>query len=140
MKLETAISPPPLAQQRPGQTNRWRRLWQRFSAARRDAAAGRVRRVILLLAMLSLINAFDLIFTLEATKVGPFVELNPIAAAFVQTAGALVAFKVSMVLLGFGIFFCFRRHFLTELACWGLCGVYAVLAGRWWVYYFLVHD
>ena len=140
VKLNPAIPRAALPGQRAGRGRRWRRWALRLAAARRDAFANRSRRVVLLLAMLCLVNGFDLAFTLLASRLSHFVEINPIAAALVQTTGALVAFKVLMVLLAFAILFYFRRHLVTELACWGLCGIYAVLAGRWWVYYFLVND
>jgi len=137
VKMETVIPHSDLAACRPTARAGWRRLKLWVAHLRRNPRARRARRVVLLLAMLTVINVFDLIFTLIATRSDSFRELNPIAAALVESDTALVAFKAFMVLLAFGIFIRFRRHLLTEIACWGLSAVYALLAGRWWVYYFL---
>lgn len=141
MKLDPPIFAPPhvpAAARSPG------RLWHRLKAwvrsARCDPHARRARRVLLLLALLGIMNVFDLLFTLIAARATDFVELNPIAAGLVESTGALVVFKLLMMGVAFGIFFRFRRHGLTEIACWGLCAVYALLAGRWWSYYFLCHG
>lgn len=112
----------------------------RVLSARRDPHARRARRVTLLIAMLAIVNVFDLLFTLIAARATQFVELNPIAARLVNSSGALMGFKLVMMGIALGIFLRFRRHPLTELACWGLCVIYAVLAGRWWVYYFFCHT
>lgn len=136
VKLVPAISRSTFAAEGPLRRGRLRR----WLAARRDATASRARRVVLLIVLLSVVNGFDLAFTLLATRTGGFVELNPVAAGLVESAGALVAFKVLMSLFSFCILFHFRRRLLTEIACWGLCGIYAALAGRWWTYYFLCHD
>ena len=140
VEVNPAIPRPALTADGPGRARRWWRLQVWLAAPGRKAAAARARRVVLLIAMLSVVNGFDLAFTLLATRTGGFVELNPVAAGLVESAGALVAFKVLMVLFAFCIFFRFRRRLLTEIACWGLCGIYATLAGRWWTYYFLCHD
>ncbi len=139
VKLETAIPQPDLSARRQAERAGWRRLKLWVARLRRDPHARRARRVVLLLAMLTVVNAFDLVFTLIAAGSDSFRELNPIAAALLGSAAALVAFKAFTVLLAFAIFIRFRRHLLTEIACWGLSGIYAVLAGRWWVYYFLYH-
>lgn len=139
VRLMPAITRSTFAAEGPLRQLRWGRL-RRWLAARRDATASRARRVVLLIVLLSVVNAFDLAFTLLASSSAHFVELNPIAAGLVHTTAGLVAFKILTVLLAFCILFHFRRRALTELACWALCGVYAALAGRWWLYYFIYQD
>ena len=139
MEVEPAMMPrPALATGEPDQ-GRWRRRIARALSGV-DRGAARARRVLLLVALLGIANLFDLLFTLLAAKAAHFVELNPVAARLIKNTGALVAFKAALVLFGVVVFVRFRRHRLTELACWGLGGLYASLAGRWWVYYFRVHG
>lgn len=133
------IARPALPATKSAQSKRWRRLKLWVALARRDPRARRARRVVLLLVLLGIVNAFDLTFTLMAAKTSRFVELNPFAAALVKNTAGLVAFKALLVLFAATVFLRFRRHRLTEIACWGLCGIYATLAGRWWVYYFIYH-
>ena len=128
---------PPVAKS--AQLKRWRRLKLWVALARRNPHASRARRVVLLLGLLGLVNAFDLTFTVMAAQTSHFVELNPFADGLIKNTAALVAFKALLVLFAATVLLLFRRHRLTEIACWGLCALYAALAGRWWVYYFICH-
>ncbi len=103
--------------------------------ARDDPRARRARRVTLMLILLWIANAFDLVFTLLAIKAGGFMEANPIAEPLINNAGMLVAFKVLAVLFASIIIFKFRKRFLTEIGCWGLCITYTLLSATWWLYH-----
>ena len=107
--------------------------------ARNDPSARRARRVILTLVLLWVANAFDLIFTLLAIRVGGFEEANPIAEPLLNNAGLLVTFKILAVLFASIIILKFRKRLLTEIGCWGLCLTYTLLSARWWIYYFQHH-
>jgi hypothetical protein len=96
---------------------------------------GRPGRVILLVIFLAMLNAFDLVFTILAHRIGEFREANPIAALLLDHTAALVAFKAAALLVASAIFIVFRRHWLTELVCWTFCGVYTALSILWMVYY-----
>ncbi|MFW6133649.1 MAG: DUF5658 family protein [Planctomycetota bacterium] len=102
---------------------------------------GRSGRVVLLVLCLVLLNAFDLTFTLMAgafwstTTNTSFAEANPIARHFIQHPDRVIAYKVALVGTAGVILLVFRRRRLTEIACWGLCCIYAVLSVIWMVYY-----
>jgi hypothetical protein len=100
-----------------------------------DRRHGRVRRVLLMLMLLCLVNAFDLSFTIIAARTGSFKECNPIAAPLVASQGQLAAFKIFMVLFAASVIVTFRRHWLTELGCWVMTATYVGLAVVWWMYY-----
>ena len=100
-----------------------------------DAIAGRARRVVLMIIFIWILNIFDLSLTILAHEVGGFREVNPIARGLLNVSAKLVFFKLSTVTLATAILLAFRRHRLTEFACWGLCCVYTALAFRWMAYY-----
>jgi len=107
----------------------------RLQAAWRRRPSARPRRVLLLVGVICLLNGFDLAFTLLARQVGQFREVNPVARPLLERPAALVAFKVAAVLVASVIFIAFRRHRLTEIACWGFCFVYTALSLVWTTYY-----
>ena len=107
-------------------------------AGPREPATRRGRRVIMLLLLACMLNAFDLIFTLLACRHQYFIEFNPFARRLIATPSTLVAFKVSFVGLGSLVMFRFRSHQLAEIGCWGVCTFYSILAAVWWRFYQLV--
>lgn len=107
--------------------------------ARSNPSASRARRVILILVLLWIANAFDLTFTLLAIRAGGFEEGNPIAAPLLNDPGLLTAFKLLTVLFASIIILKFRRRRLTEIGCWGLCLTYILVSTMWWIYYFSHH-
>jgi len=92
-----------------------------------------------MLALLWIANAFDLVFTLLAVKVGGFVEANPIAAPIVDNVALLATFKILVVFMASVIIFKFRKRLLTEIGCWVLCLAYTLLSAKWWPDYFSHH-
>jgi len=113
----------------------WAGLMLRLRAARRDALAARARRVVLILVLLWVVGIFDLTFTLLADELGHFREANPVARPIVGNRGALVAFKITMLVCASSIFFALRRHVWAEVGCWLVAGVYTALAFVWLTYY-----
>ena len=95
----------------------------------------RARRVVLILVLIWMVSIFDLAFTLTGVDIGFFVELNPVARAFMSTSAGLTAFKLALVGLATAILFVLRRRLVTEVACWGLFIVHTALAFTWWEYY-----
>lgn len=114
---------------------RWRAALAWLQDARRCALACRARRVVLLLACLWMLNIFDLTFTLLASRIGHFEELNPLARHLLDSPVALVAYKFALLTFTSVVFFVFRRHWMTEVGCWYLAVVYTVLAAVWLHYY-----
>lgn len=97
---------------------------------------GRVRRVVLMLTLLLLVNGFDLTFTIMASRTDFFKEANPVAQPLIGCPGGLAAFKLFMVFFAAAVFLTFRRHWLTEVGCWLMTVAYFALAGVWWAFYF----
>lgn len=98
-------------------------------------AERRANRVILLVVLLWILNAFDLAFTIIAHDLGGFREANPLAAAVLGHPYRLVAFKLALVAFGSVVLLALRRRPVAELACWLLCGVYMVLGIVWMIYF-----
>lgn len=94
-------------------------------------------RVMLLLSAVWMLNAFDLLFTILAARLGSFVELNPVAAHLLGdgTYTALGMFKTALVVIGTCLLWQCRRYRLCEVGCWMVFFVYTGLAWRWLRYY-----
>lgn len=102
------------------------------------ALAGRFdrpRRVVLLLAAVWVLNAFDLGFTIIEANGRLFRELNPMAAQLLENPIALATYKVSLVFMGSFILLKYRRRRVSELGCWFLFFTYSYLWVRWAEYY-----
>jgi len=108
--------------------------------ARRNAAASRSRRIVLLLALLWVCSSFDLLFTLMAQRLGNFQELNPVANAMLHSPAALIIYKLAMLFIGSYILFRVRRHWFAEVACWGISVVYTALSFIWLDYYMVASQ
>jgi len=96
---------------------------------------GRAVRVVLLVLCLVVLNLFDLVFTLIACRIVPFQEENPIARQVIHSPELLIAYKLTLLTGAGAIFIACRRHWLAEVGCWLLCGVYGTLAVIWSCYY-----
>ncbi len=112
-----------------------------MASAVRTRWFNRCRRMLLLLAAVWIINAFDLGFTLVETVRGHFVEMNPIAARMLGgPVYAVVAYKAGLVGAGTVILLWLRRHSVAELTCWFLLAAHVYLAVRWYVYFELTLE
>lgn len=103
--------------------------------ARGDCPRARRRRVVLLLAAIWVLNAFDLGFTLFAHRFGYFTELNPVAAQILDSTHLLALYKFGLLVAGSVILIAVSRHAVAELGCWLLLVCYFYVACRWYVYY-----
>ena len=99
----------------------------------------RTLRVAVLLAAVCILNGLDLVFTLFADRIDMgkdalFVELNPVADAFLRTGliPSLICFKILMVLCGLGLLWKLRYSRLAVPACWLLLAAYICLSVRWY--------
>lgn len=97
--------------------------------------ASRATRVLLLVIAIWILSVFDLTFTLFATRIGGFHELNPVARLFIGNGQALILYKIGVTLAGTAVLLAFRRRRLTEIGCWLLFIAQAVLAGIWAAYF-----
>lgn len=96
----------------------------------------RPRRVLLTLAAVWIIGAFDFAFTLLEFDSGGFVELNPLARRVLEQPDHVVAaFKFGLLGVGTVILLALRRHAVAECACWLLLAIKVYVAVRWFAYY-----
>lgn len=107
-----------------------------------DWLARRPVRVGLLLIAVALLNGFDLTFTIMACRLGPFIELNPLAASVIDTGsyGALTLYKMGLVAAGSFILWQFRAYRISEVGCWMLALLYTGVSVRWFRYYETWHQ
>lgn len=102
-----------------------------------DPAARRARRVVLLLAVLWILNAFDLACTIMAQSNSHFNELNPFAQRILDQLHELIIFKIGAVFFASVVLFTYRHRRLVELSCWALGAVYVTLSFIWVRYFFM---
>jgi len=100
-----------------------------------SGGSARGRRVILLAALLAIANAFDLTFTLLARHHEIFHEVNPIVRSVIDSAAAVLAFKIGLAGFGLAVILRFRRVLLTEVLAWATCGVYLTLLVVWYHFF-----
>jgi hypothetical protein len=105
----------------------------RVATLQYDSQQGRVRRIVILLALLWTVSMADLGLTLWAARFSAFRELNPVAASFLASHQlfGVIAWKISLMLVATLTFWLARKRLSTELALWGLIAVFMLLAVRW---------
>jgi len=106
-------------------------------AGPRHAATGGDRgsvRLVALLAVLTVLHAFDLAFTHTQLQTGSFVEGNRLAACFAKTPLSLASFKLTLFGLGCAILYALRAHWQAEVGAWFLLTVSLALT-VWWIVY-----
>lgn len=104
----------------------------RLDAALHTVASLRARRVLLFLAAVWLLNAFDLTMTICAQADGMLHEENPVARAVLRHGTpALTAFKFALVVCPTIVLFNYRRLLCAELASCLAAIVYAGVAFHW---------
>ena len=96
-----------------------------------DPTGKRTRAVIQLLAVLVLLNAMDLLFTILANQTGAFIELSPVAGELVNSPVALGFYKTTLVALGVCILLLLRQRRAAEVTAWWLCALYVLVLVRW---------
>ncbi|HEY3244371.1 MAG TPA: DUF5658 family protein [Phycisphaerae bacterium] len=95
-------------------------------------ASARSHRVMCAVAGLCLISGFDLALTILAHAQGLLQEINPIAARILPHGpAALLAYKLSLLMVGSAILIRYRRLVICELAAFSLLAVYVLLAFQW---------
>jgi len=108
------------------------------------AVEARSHRVILLVAAIWMLNAFDLTLTVLSHQQGVLDEQNPVARHMLQYGVLSVAlYKVGLVLIGTYPLLRFRTARITELGTLVIVIAYATLAVRWsrcYDFYTLAHT
>jgi hypothetical protein len=87
-----------------------------------------------LLAILGLLNALDLAYTLFAYHIGMLDEMNPIAEAYLAAGlrPSFIAYKLLMFLAGSVMLWRVRKSAWAVPACWALVAVYLGLGVLWY--------
>jgi hypothetical protein len=87
------------------------------------------RKVLALIPVIWALNLLDLLFTLLAYQMGDFDELNPLA----RSIGWHWQIVLKLACLAFFTTVCVavRHRRITQLGCYAVTGVYAVLAVIW---------
>jgi hypothetical protein len=102
----------------------------------RRQSTSRPRRMLLILVALWLTNVFDAGLTLIAHAQGVLHEVNPLGVWLLsQGPHAVVAFKMSMLLIATGLLWRLRRHPLAELAAWVELATCVLVCLHWRAYY-----
>jgi hypothetical protein len=85
-------------------------------------------------AVLVVLNVFDLACTLLAVRTGGLLELNPIAEELTRSPILLVIFKLTVLGAVAAVLLRFWHYRLAQLVSWWASALYAVLAIRWATY------
>ncbi len=92
-------------------------------------------RMVVLLAVVFVLNMFDLAFTQTQLIRGNFAEANVFATAAVDHGPAgIAAYKVLLFGAGAVILYRCRRHWQSEAGAWVLLTCYSALMVRWMIY------
>src|SRR3954447_26804924 len=93
----------------------------------------RARRVAGLLAVMLVLNLYDLRRTLQAIEAAGLYEYNPLVNWLVKWLGSpgVVLHKVGFLALGVGLFWACRESRVCPWACAACNMVYAVVACAW---------
>ncbi len=94
--------------------------------------SGRPPRICLLVLAIWIMNAFDLLLTIQAQRQGLLVETNPIAQSILPHGPlALALFKILLVGFGSCVLLWHRHHLLTECMAWLAALVNVGVSFRW---------
>ena len=107
------------------------------SLARRTT---RVRRLLLVIAGLSVVDLFVTLFYMKT--VGMY-EANPIVHALAESAhpvAAIALFKLASLAIGVGLLYGFRRRTTAYIGAWLMVGVLTWLTVQWARYGFVMAD
>jgi len=95
-------------------------------------AQARPRRVICLVVGLWILNAFDLLLTLTASRQQLLHELNPVAAHMLSAGeGYLVLYKFGLIAIASYSLLRFRRERITEIGAVLALVMYGFVAVHW---------
>lgn len=89
-----------------------------------------VRNVVLLV----MLGSFDLVSTLIAKQAGGFWEINPLGERLIDNQTALIAFKITALVISATILLSLRRYRSSQIASWWMCFVCTILTFRWAMY------
>lgn len=94
--------------------------------------ASRSHRVLCLIAVVWVLNGFDLALTLLAHRQHLLYEVNPLAQYLLKHGEASLAlFKFGLLSVGTYALAKYRRERIAELGCLMVMGVYAMVALHW---------
>jgi uncharacterized protein DUF5658 len=100
-----------------------------------DGLRDRATRVLAVLSLIWVLNFFDLSYTVLESSGRHFRELNPVAAALLESPIALVAYKAALVAVGSTILLLYRNVRVVEWGSWLVLAAYVWVAIRWSLYF-----
>ncbi|MFH1747066.1 MAG: DUF5658 family protein [Planctomycetota bacterium] len=98
----------------------------------------RSTRITLVLAIVGVLHVFDLAFTQNQLSCDGFVEVNCLAANFIETPVGLMLYKAGMFGLGALVLCLVRRHWQTEVGVWFLLAISVGLMAWWGLYFYML--
>lgn len=110
------------------------RRWSGVRAVRAYPTTPRSFRTLLLLAVITVFNFFDLGFTHSQFTRRNFAEANRLATALAPGVAGMIAYKTVLFGVGASILYRFRRRWESEAGLWLLTVFYAGLM-VWWLAY-----
>lgn len=91
-----------------------------------------IRRVsIRTLAIVAVLSAVDLIWTLMAHHAGSMRELNPLGSGVIDDPVRLVLFKTCVTSISIGLLYHLHQSTMARQAAWWCCLVLTLLTARW---------
>lgn len=103
-----------------------------FERAASALANSRASRVLVLLAALWMLNAFDLVLTVHAHEQGVLHEENPVASYLLKSGrGPITLYKAGLMLIASYPFVRFRSQRITEMGALVAVLLYIFVAFRW---------
>ncbi len=89
------------------------------------------RQVITLIALIVLLNGYDLLCTIHAQRFWGLWELNPLASSFIGNTNHTLLFKSALIIITATVLVLFRRYRLAQIGVWWTGIFYTVLVFRW---------
>ena len=96
-----------------------------------DSSPTSGHQVILLVALIVVLNIYDLICTVFANGAGGLWEINPFAGDLIQHGPSIVAFKLSLTIGAAVLLLVTRCHRLAQIGSYWFGVLYTVLILRW---------
>ena len=116
----------------PGQDCSYRLVRPRLAQWADTLSQSRAQRVLFLIGVIWILNAFDLILTVTAYQQGLLQEGNPLARYMLQLGmPSIVLFKIGLVWIGSYPLLRYRNARITEMGAFVILIAYTMLAMHW---------
>jgi hypothetical protein len=96
-----------------------------------DASPETMKVVVWSLALVALLSALDLAWTILAAQAGQMRELNPFGAHLIQDPAKLIFFKFAIIGGAVGLLYALRRYSHAQAGAWWAVLICTLLTVRW---------